>query len=445
MAATALHLGAIALEQIQNIGQLGELAQGHVHQREQIQWTRRSYALDAHALRLDALDHAKGEIKSHYETYVSRIDTLLLVLALIWPFALNVIQFSDPFVPDVESKGIAGQHPALFVTWVSLIAIILVLPFWGILMLIRCKLRLDSWLEFALAGVNRERRDLAFVETPPQVDVRETVSHGQSLPGDLPSRVKSVPNLPNHSQSSSSTLQKLSLGISQKFTPSGPTTPDTAAKIATADRTDAVVQRLVFLVFEYEDHLATIWADELGWLVHASTVLLWLSVVAALALTSMSVGIFLVNKHHGRLTPTSLLFMVIIGAGLLCPGIYVLRYNSRKDAPKASLEMVTNAKWSASSQAGMSFRGPSARFSSDDEYDISSVGSQSLHRLAAPCDGRLPSCHGVPQRQLKRQWSHRGFLGLCLRRHVQRARAAQEPLLETDDRTDNLEGVDHFV
>eukprot|EP00971_Amphidinium_carterae_P091726 1815949-Amphidinium_carterae.1 len=89
----------------------------------------------------------------------------------------------------------------------------------------------------------------------------------------------------------------------------GPTTPDTAAKIATADRTDAVVQRLVFLVFEYEDshnchfsdfpgqphgvksfhggiqiprplcdnavmpcghnvhgqdHLATIWADELG-------------------------------------------------------------------------------------------------------------------------------------------------------------------------------------
>eukprot|EP00971_Amphidinium_carterae_P249776 4957434-Amphidinium_carterae.1 len=34
-----------------------------------------------------------------------------------------------------------------------------------------------------------------------------------------------------------------------------------------------------------------------------------------------------------RLTPTSLLFMVIIGAGLLCPGIYVLRYNSRKDLP----------------------------------------------------------------------------------------------------------------
>mmetsp|Transcript_44887 Transcript_44887/g.81910 ORF Transcript_44887/g.81910 Transcript_44887/m.81910 type:complete len:436 (-) Transcript_44887:123-1430(-) len=432
MAATALHLGAIALEQIQNIGQLGELAQGHVHQREQISWTRRSYALDAHALRLDALDHAKGEIKSHYETYVHRIDTLLLVLALIWPFALNVIQFSDPFVPDVESKGIAGRYPALFVTWVSLIAIILVLPFWGILMLIRCKLRLDSWLEFALAGVNRERRDIAFVETPAPFDnAHETVSSGQSAPGDLPSRVKSVPNLQGRSKSSGTTLQKFSQGISQKFIPTGSSVPDSASKLATADRTDAVVQRLVFLVFEYEDHLATIWADELGSLVHASTVLLWLSVVAALALTSMSVAIFLVNKHHGRLTPTSSLFMLIIGAGLVCPGIYVLRYNSRKDAPKPSLEMVTNAKWSSSSQANihMGFQGTSTRFSSEDEADLTSAASRPLQRL--------PS-YRTPQRN---HWAQRGFLGLCLRRHVQRARAAQEPLLATPDPTESL-GLD---
>ena len=35
---------------------------------------------DSHALCLAALDHSKEEIRSHYDTYVSRIDTSLLML-----------------------------------------------------------------------------------------------------------------------------------------------------------------------------------------------------------------------------------------------------------------------------------------------------------------------------------------------------------------------------
>ena len=45
-----------------------------------------------------------------------------MVLALIWPFALNTIQFSDPFVPESEAdcpECVEAKHTWLVGLWVA--------------------------------------------------------------------------------------------------------------------------------------------------------------------------------------------------------------------------------------------------------------------------------------------------------------------------------------
>eukprot|EP00931_Biecheleriopsis_adriatica_P064477 TRINITY_DN3924_c0_g2_i1.p1 TRINITY_DN3924_c0_g2~~TRINITY_DN3924_c0_g2_i1.p1 ORF type:complete len:386 (-),score=51.86 TRINITY_DN3924_c0_g2_i1:56-1213(-) len=274
MASTALYLGASLLDQVQNVGQIGELVQGQVHQKEQIRWTRRAYQLDCQSIRLDVFDHAKDEIRSHHDTYMSRIDTLLLVLALIWPFALNTIQFSDPFVPQTAEECddcIEVRHEWLVLAWIILLGVILILPFWGILMLIRCKLKLDRWLEYSLARLNHARREMNIVPAP------------------------------------KSQMQKVG----------GPELDEAN------DDTKAVVSNLVDIVSECQEYLALIWTEECGWLVHASTSLLWVSAAAALMLTALSMWIYLVNKggEHPRCAH---IFAFIVLVGMTVPLIYVM-------------------------------------------------------------------------------------------------------------------------
>eukprot|EP00928_Gymnodinium_smaydae_P003111 TRINITY_DN11113_c0_g3_i1.p1 TRINITY_DN11113_c0_g3~~TRINITY_DN11113_c0_g3_i1.p1 ORF type:complete len:487 (+),score=81.64 TRINITY_DN11113_c0_g3_i1:165-1463(+) len=274
----ALNLGMKMLDQVQNIGQVAELGQNHVHQKEQIHWTKRNYHLDAQSLRLDALDHAKEEIRSHYDTYAGRIDTLLLVLALIWPFSLNTIQFSDPFVPKApelcEDECVEQDHPWLIYAWVGLMGLILILPFWGILMLIRCKLKLDKWLEYSLAGLNRERREIV---SSSYVTLQDSCS------GDKMQEL----------------MQKQD------------------------DETEKIVYRLVNVVLEYQEYLAKIWTAECGFLVHASTMLLWISAAMALGLTSLSMWIFLANTH-GVYANASSGFGALIVSGVLAPLVYIV-------------------------------------------------------------------------------------------------------------------------
>jgi len=257
-------------------GQIAEIRQNHVHQKEQIHWAKRSFHMDSQSLLLDALDHSKEEIRSHYETYVNRIDTPLLVLALIWPFALNTIQFSDPFVPQNPEECpdcIEAQYQWLVGLWVGFMGIILILPFWGILMMIRCKLKLDSWLEFSLAGLNRERRHII--------------------------RCAQAKHEANTAQ-----LDDCSQPVD--------------------DDTQQMVGQLVDVVFKYQEYLARIWTAECGWLVHASTMLLWMSAVAALLLTSLSMVIFLYDKG-GMHRTTCPYFGVLITSGCVLPAVYVLQ------------------------------------------------------------------------------------------------------------------------
>jgi len=273
---------------MQNVGQVLELGQSHAHQREQMHWARRGYHLDSQSLRLDVLDHAKEEIRSHYDTHVGRIDTLLLVLALIWPFALNVIQFSDSFIPrTAEECGecVEARHPWLVGMWIGLTGVILILPFWGILMLIRCKLKLDRWLERSLKGLNNKRRELVMASAPP------------------------TPRRPL-----SRSFSSLSYSKAQE---------EEEADEQHDDETQQVVSELVNLVMEYQEHLAQIWRAECGKLVKAAMMVLWMSALAALLLTSVSVWIFLVNKG-GVAEACSTWFAAIILLGCLGPAFYVL-------------------------------------------------------------------------------------------------------------------------
>lgn len=254
------------LELFGGVGQMMELKMAQEHHEIDMRFSRIDYHQSKQNLRLDALDHAKEEVRSHYDTYVGRIDTLLLVLALIWPFALNTIQFSDPFVPgdegDCDDSGpgcIEVEYRIIVHIWVALLAVILVLPFWGILCLIRVKLKLDGWLEYSLAGLKKERRGIVKA-------MAEPIRSGEPVP----------------------------------------------------DKADELVQKLVVKVSKYQDFLADIWNRECTMLVHAAHSLLWMSAYAALALTSISVWVFLWNKGdaHRR---ASLPFAVIIVTGCVVP------------------------------------------------------------------------------------------------------------------------------
>lgn len=274
------------LSHLANVGQFVEIGQGHAYQREQIRWTRRAYMLDTQALRLDLLGNAKDEIRAHYDTYVSRTDTLLLVDALLWNFALASLQFAEEFVP--QKKGdcdycIEASHPWLIKLWVVLVGLTLVLPFWSILMLIRCKSKLDNWLEVSLASLNRERR-------------------------------MTVTGVEHAGRSEQEQQAKAQLEIEE------------------------VINRLGGFIIRYQDHFSQIWNVECGKLYGAATTLLWLSAVNAISLVSFMFWFYVVNwqanpwKVHYH-------FVFVMGMGMILPAAYVLWSRRRIVEPDIDLVM----------------------------------------------------------------------------------------------------------
>jgi hypothetical protein len=148
--------------------------------------------------------------------------------------------------------------------WVASLAIMLLLPFWGILMFIRCKFKLDSWLEFSLAHLNAEAGKL-------KLDFQAGILEEQGAPVD-------------------------------------------AAH---------VVNSLVTAVNDLQEYLANIWNAECGWLVNAATKLLWMSAVAALNMTSVSVAIFLYDKGGAHATSAPY-FAAAITVSCIVPALYLL-------------------------------------------------------------------------------------------------------------------------
>ncbi|CAK0833836.1 unnamed protein product [Prorocentrum cordatum] len=260
------------LELFGGIGQALEFKMSQAHHEMDCRYSRINLHQDMQSLRLDALDHGKEEIRENYDMYVGRIESLLLVLALIWPFALSTIQFSDPFIPVVDSGDcpdgdcpIEEDFKILVHIWVCLIALVLVLPFWGILCLIRVKLTLDAWLEESLAGLKEDRKAIVKAMKDP--------------------------------------------------------IPDTVPQKA-----DEVVQRLVDRVSKCQDKLSDIWSRECSRPVHLANILLWISAYMALCLSAISVWIFLWNKGGTYRIASIILGTAVFVIGCFAPLAYYLVY-----------------------------------------------------------------------------------------------------------------------
>jgi len=150
-----------SLGYLASFGQVAELAQGHVHQREQVQWSRRNYHRDVQALTVDLLGAARDDIRGTYDTYVERVNTLLLLNALLLPFAFSILQFSDKFILQTEdqcAECFEAHNPWVATVWAYLGGFALVLPFWSLLMLFWCKIKTDSWIEKPLEELQKLRK-----------------------------------------------------------------------------------------------------------------------------------------------------------------------------------------------------------------------------------------------------------------------------------------------
>jgi len=221
------------------------------------------------------------DVRGTYDTYVERLDSLLLLNALILPFALNTLQFSDQFIPgshgcdpeDLDSC-IVVRHPWLHSMWIYLVGIDLFLPFWAILLLLQCKGRLDTWLQSTLTDLQRMRRAIINVDT----------------------------NLTNPS------VPKSSKQIEDEL----------------ADYQQRLIGDLGGFIVSYQDMFSQFWTTQCGPLVDYATWLLLCSATVAIALTSYMFWIFLASRSD-YLRHDHLHFLGITAIGFLIPGLLFSR------------------------------------------------------------------------------------------------------------------------
>jgi len=263
-------LGAVS--HLANIGQVAEVGQSRIHQKEQMEWARRAYRLDSRTLRIEILNAVKEDVRDHHSTYAGRIDTLLFVHTLLLTFALATLQFSDQYVPqtsEVCPECVEAAYPILVSIWVYLIAAILILPFWCILMLLWCKLRLDNWLEKSVRRLNTE--------------LRTTLS-------------------------------------SEGFFDEDPASLSDAAD-RELEFVEQTISRLGSFVVDHQDRFAKVWRGECDSMIHATTNLLWVNAVVAVVITAGMFWMFLRNhlEEHQEVAAN---FLTLVMAGIMAPAMY---------------------------------------------------------------------------------------------------------------------------
>jgi len=242
-------------------------------QREQMEWAQRAYRLDTRTLRIDILNAVKEDVRDHHHSYASRIDTLLLLHTLLLTFALATLQFSGQYVPQSGkscSYCVEVKYPVLVPIWVFLIGLILVLPFWCIMMLIWCKLRLDSWLRKSVHPLNRELRE--------------------TLAGDV------------------------------SYVCGGHSIEETAE--LEMECMEQAVERLHSFVEEHQDAFAEIWTGECEAMMKMTTTFLWVNAVVAVTITAGMFWMFLSNHLDTPFVADA--FVAMVGGGMLFPFVYML-------------------------------------------------------------------------------------------------------------------------
>lgn len=234
--------------------------------------------LDAQSLRIDLLVAARDDIRGTYDTYVCRLDTLLLLNTLIFPFALNTLQFSEEFVPRTEidcADCLEASQVWLGYIWVGMVAVSLVLPFWSILLLLKSKSYLDRWLEFTLSHLHHERRSM-LTQQLSSADDNQQPNRGDSSNGDV------------HAETGQHML------------------------------------RLSVFLVESQERFCDLWSVQVCPLVTYSNYMLWSSAYMAVALVALMFWIFLFNRK-GNQQAEHVLFGLLVIVGLLAPVFWLVR------------------------------------------------------------------------------------------------------------------------
>jgi hypothetical protein len=60
-----------------NIANLLPVHQNAAHHREHLQWTRRTFAADTQALKIDLLAAARDDVRGNYDTNQGRLNSLI--------------------------------------------------------------------------------------------------------------------------------------------------------------------------------------------------------------------------------------------------------------------------------------------------------------------------------------------------------------------------------
>lgn len=271
-----------ALSHLANVGTFVNVGQEHAHQREQVRWNIRNYALDMQALKIDLLGEARDDVRGTYQTYAEQLDTALLLNALLLPFAPGILQLSDDFVPPTEDECpycIEAHNPWLNTCAIYMIGFCLILPFWALLMLLRCKIWLDNWLQNTLDKLQGLRRMM--------------ILH--------PPHDANTPNAAN---------------INMR-------------QADTCNDQEQILVHLTQFVGEYQDLFLESWTRQCAPLFYLALRLLLSSVIMAVMLIGLLLWMYLKNRQ-GQQNIDNVHFLWLIIAGLLVPVIYFLRQCSLK-------------------------------------------------------------------------------------------------------------------
>lgn len=265
-----------ALNHLANLGQVVRLGQSRLQQKEQVVLSQIGYQLDLQALRIDLLSAARETMQATYDSYHSRLDTLLLLNALIMPFAFNTLQFSDQFLLRSAEQCphcLEVRHSWLTTLWVYLVGVDLVMPFWSLLLLLHCKMQLESWLQLSLNELQAARR---------------TILGAISVTCTSPSAAA---------------------------TPQGPCTQSGSVNVAEHEEAIAIMRNFMVSCQELFNEQ---WGTRCSPLVWWATLLLWCSIVASLVLISLMVWLYM-ERNNGAVHENHIQFAFIIGLGLVVP------------------------------------------------------------------------------------------------------------------------------
>lgn len=290
-----------ALGHAANVASLMSVGQEAAHHREQLVWSRRSYALDAIGMKVGLLKAARDEVRGTYDTYVDRLDTLLLLNGILMPFAMNVLQFCDVFLMKTEFDDdcddcMEKHHPWIGYLWAYLVGLVLIFPFWALLIALGCKDALDQWLQNALADLQELRRDFAANNEPEAAGAL-----------DAARRVSG--------KAAAAWISK-ELRLAQEM----------------VCENERVVEKLGEFVVGFQDNFTETWTTRCLPQVFWANRLLWAAVIVCVCMTGQMFGVFLINRK-GKQEDESSHFIVLCFAGLGLPVYAMIFWRTCKPFP----------------------------------------------------------------------------------------------------------------